>query len=297
MDATCRICGNPAEVGAVGGDAAACRTCAKRAQRRRLIFDVSESGTPRCDAPTSMEKAIDELSSPPEETRMLDLRDLARRTRRALATVPEVDEVDVPLSVREAILLVDSIAPASTEPAPAAVDPSPPSTPTSSSPGRRLHALYSGVGLLVVMAGLVVAEARMSQDVASAAGLTPDPPETTALLSAAPPTPSTDVMPVAVTPGAKLTATAAPSSTSAPRKAPPKAPPPRPRAPIPADTPEIQAAAEPKVVLLDAMAAAVAARSAPTTTPKVDCPPAPPGGSGTPSPCARAGTRTSPLRP
>jgi hypothetical protein len=307
MDATCKFCGNPAEVGAIEDGESTCGPCSKRAQRRRLIFDVGGGReTSRRDTPTPLEQALEALpSSPPEETRMLDLRDLARRTRQALETVPEIDEGDFPISVREAILMADSIAPASIEPARTEAAPPPPADPPPSSPDsttRRLNALYSGVGLLLVMAALVVAKARMGREVASAAPLTPEQSEPITLLSATSQAPSADALPAAVTPGATTRATAAPiTTTSAPRKAPPRPAPPPPKKPAPADTTEVRAATEPtvapKVVLLDAMAAAVAAHSSPTSAPKVDCPPAPPGGSGTPSPCARGATRTSPLRP
>ena len=237
---------------------------------------------------------------------MLDLLDLAERTRQALATAPEADDGDVPLNVHEAILLVDSIAPASIEDpppldvAPVAAPPAPPTPTTSSTPARRrLRAIYSGAGLLVLMATMVLVQARMGREVASAAALRPDPGETTALLPEAPQTPSIAAPPVATT--RAPTAPPATTATTSP-KGPPRAPaPPRPRPPVAADTPDIRAAAEPtatpRVDLLDAMAAAVAARSAPPAAPKGDCPPIPPGRSGTPSPCARAGTRTSPLRP
>lgn len=312
MDATCRFCGKPATLGATLGEGATCGTCAKRDQRRRMIFDVSESGTSTRYTGAPSERPSSEPSSPPEEMRMLDLLALARRTRQALETVPEAADVDVPLSVREAILLVDSIAPASldappTRSAPPAIDappaqiePPPPPAKTSSTPARRrLHAIYSGVGLLVVMAAMVAAKATMGHEVASTAALAPEEAETTAPLSATPQAPSTAASPVATT-----QATTKPAVT--PPMAPPRPAPPRPKPPVaaPAETAVVRAAAEPtatpRVDLLDAMAAAVAAHSAPPgppAAPRVDCPPISPGGSGTPSPCARAGTRTSPLRP
>lgn len=309
MDATCRFCGKSAEFGAVGDGDAACGACARRAQRRRAIFDVSEIGTPSSrEADARPERAIDVPPSPPEEMRMLDLLDLAKRTRQALATAAEADSGDGPLSIHEAILLVDSIAPASMEepptieapsvPAPAAAPSAPPAARASAPPPRRrLHAIYSGIGLLVVMAAMVVAKARMGREVASAAALGPDPGETTAPLSETPQMPSTAAAPIATSKATTVT-----TATTSP-KAPPRAAPPRPKPPVaaPADPPDIRAAAEPtatpRVDLLDAMAAAVAAHSAPPTAPKGDCPATPPGGAGTPSPCARAGTRTSPLRP
>jgi hypothetical protein len=53
----------------------------------------------------------------------------------------------------------------------------------------------------------------------------------------------------------------------------------------------------PHVDLLDAMQEAVSRRSAPASAPKGDCPPTPGGGSGAPSPCARAAPRTLPPHP
>jgi hypothetical protein len=311
MEATCKYCRNPAEVAATDGSEATCEACSKRAQRRRLIFDVGESTTPRRNTPTPLETALGTLPSPEEpspheETRMLDLRDLARRTRQNLATVPDAEECDAPLSLREAILLVDSIAPASFDPAPAEVDPSPPPAPsplaTEAPPGharRRLRAVYSGLGVLVVMAGLVAAKARMVREEASAAGLDPAPTELVATQAASLVPPTTGVAPAAPAPSPTPRATAAPTAT--PRKVPVHAAPPRPRAPTPADTGERRAAAEPeappKVDLMDAIQAAVAAHSAPSSAPKGDCPPTAAGGSGTPSPCARGGTKTSPPHP
>jgi hypothetical protein len=309
MDATCRFCGKPAETGADGLGDATCGACAKRAQRRRAIFDVSEAGasSPR---EAGAERASDVPSSPPEEMRMRDLLDLARRTRQALATVPEADDSDALLSVHEAILLVDSIAPASLEEPPTieaaspATPPAPPPAKASPTPTRRrLHAIYSGIGLLVIMAAMVVAKARMGREVASAAALGPDRGETTAPPAETPETPSTAAPPVATiaTTGATKV-TPAPTATTSP-KAPPRAAPPRPKPPVaaPADPPEARVAAEPPatphVELLDAMAAAVASHSAPPAAPRVDSPPTPPGGPGAPSPSARAGTRTSPLHP
>jgi hypothetical protein len=310
MDATCRFCGKPAEFGAVGDGDAACGACARRAQRRRAVFDVSEIETPPSsrEGDARSERASDAPSSPPEEMRMLDLLALAKRTRQALATAPEADLGDGPLSVHEAILLVDSIAPASMEepptieatpiPAPAVAPEAPPAARASTPPPRRrMHAIYSGIGLLVVMAAMVVAKARVGREVASAAALGPDPGETTAPLSETPQTPSTAAAPVATTKATTVT-----TATTSP-KGPPRAAPPRPRPTVapPADSPEVRVAAEPTatphVELLDAMAAAVAAHSAPPAAPKGDPPPTPPGGSGAPSPSARAGTRTSPLRP
>jgi hypothetical protein len=291
MDATCRFCGNPAEVVTTDGDST-CGACSKRAERRRLIFDVSEGAAPPRD------KEHSAPSSPPEETRMHDLRDLAMRTRASLATARRADDLDVPLDVREAILLIDSIAPASIDPARAAVDPSPPSSPpsspvpTTSRPAtRRLRAVYSGVGLLVIMAGLVVAKAQVGREVASAAGLAPEQVETTALLPATAQAPSTEAPLIAARPTAAPSVTAAP--TAPPQKTKARPAPPRPKAPTPAETPEIRAAAEPtaapRVDLLDAMQAAVAAHSAPAAAPKVNCTPGAPSGSG----CPRAATGAS----
>jgi hypothetical protein len=304
MDATCRFCGKPDEIGATLDKDARCGACAKRARQRRAIFDVSESGTPPRDATTRPDQEASVLPSAPEETRMLDLRDLAKRTRQALATVPEKDDADALLNVREAILLVDSIAPASLdEPppiaaAPADADPSPPAVRTSSTPARRrLNAIYSGVGLLFVMAAMVVAKANMGREVASAAALAPEQVETPA-----PPSTTTQPAPTAAAPRAPATAATAKPAVTPPR-APPRAAPPRPKAPVaaPADTPEVRAAAEPTatphVELLDAMAAAVAAHSAPPAAPKVDCPPGAAGGSGTTSPCPRTETKASPTHP
>jgi hypothetical protein len=301
MDATCKFCGNPAEVATTDRGEAECATCSKRAQRRRLIFDVSEGTTHRRHAPTPLEEALEGLASPHEETRMLDLRDLARRTRERLATAPEAEECEVPLSVREAILLVDSIAPTSIDPAPAEVDPSTPATPAtpaSSSPARRrLRAVYSGIGILIVMAGIVAAKARMGREEASAAALAPTQTEAIPPLSTPSELPIADVSPVAPAPRPTPKGTAAPTST--PRKVPGRAAPPRPRPPSPADTPEIRAATEPgattHVDLMGAIEAAVAAHSPPSSAPKGDCPPTAAGG--TPPPCARGGTKTSPLRP
>ena len=42
MDATCKFCGKPAEFEVAAGGGATCGRCAKRAERRRLIFDVGE---------------------------------------------------------------------------------------------------------------------------------------------------------------------------------------------------------------------------------------------------------------
>ncbi len=290
MDATCRLCGNPAVVVTADG-ASTCGACAKRAERRKLIFDVTEGATAPRPAASSTP------SSPPEETRMHDLRDLAKRTQASLATVPRADELDVPLDVREALLLIDSIAPASIDPAAPAVDPAPAPSPlpAASRPAtRRLRAIYTGLGLLVIMASLVVAKAQMGREVASAAGLAPDEGQATALLLPTPLATAAEAAPVAAGP------TAAPSVTAAPTAPPPKPKarpaPPRPR-PTPADTPEIRAAAEPAatphVDLLDAMQAAVAAHSAPPAAPRVNCAPGAPGGPG----CPRAATGASPDHP
>lgn len=309
MDATCKICGNPAEVGAMAGAGATCASCAKRAERRRLIFDVGESPTSGRETPTPQEGAPAGESSPPEETRMVDLLNLARRTRESLANTPGKETLEIPISVREAILLVDSISPASIEPAPLApaplavglglgldADPYPLGAPTSPTPARRrLHAIYSGIGLLVVMAGLVVAKARVGQEVASAAGLAPGEGESTTALTATPQTPATAASPVVAAPTSTTTPTATAAPAATPRRAPIRPAPTRPKAPAADGAPEMRASADATPPthsdLLGAMAAAVAAHSAPSSAPKVDSTPAPP------SPSVRGEPRTSPLHP
>ena len=315
MDATCKICGDPADVGAKAGAGATCASCTKRAERHRLIFDVGESPTSGREPPTPREGAPAAESSPREETRMVDLLNLARRTRESLANTPEKETLEIPISVREAILFVDSISPASIEPAPPAppplevgLDPAPYplGAPTSPTPARRrLQAIYSGIGLLVVMAGLVVAKARVGQEVASAAGLTPEAGESTATLTATPQTLATPASPVFAAPKSTTTPTVAPAAT--PRRAPTRPAPTRPKAPADDGAPEMRASADSTPPshsdLLGAMAAAVAAHSAPSSAPKVDSTPAPPGGPGgpggpgAPSPSVRGEPRTSPLHP
>lgn len=306
MDATCKICGNPAEIATTGGGRVPCASCARREGRRRLIFDVGEKTASARATEAQHDDERRAPPSPPEETRMLDLQSLAKRTRDSLASLPyqePTETLEVPLSVREAILLVDSIAPASIEPAPIDVVPYPLGEPTSPSPARRrLRAVYSGAGLLVVMAGLVVAKARMGQEVASAAAIVPGGGESTALLMTAPESPAATASPTVATPAP--TATVAPAPTVAPaatpHHAPTSQPKARPRAPV-VDAPDTRAStdptATPRVDLLGAMAAAVAAHSAPPSAPRVDSTPAPPALPETRTPSAPAGTRTSPLHP
>ena len=296
MDATCKTCGNSAQIEATAGGGLPCAACVKRADRRRLIFDVGERPTSAPATKAAGDEGRSAASSPPEETRMLDLLSLARRSQERLATLPRLETLEVPLSVREAILLVDSIAPASIEPAPVDVAPAPPGEPTSPSPTRRrLHAVYSGAGLLVVMAVLVVVKAQMGQEVASAAGIVASVDEATAMLLA---TPATAPSPVIAAP------TPTPAVTVAPTAAPRRAPTPTPPRPAPthpkataADAPEARASADPTatphVDLLGAMAAAVAAHSAPPSAPRA----AMPGEPKAPSPSAPGAARTSPLRP
>jgi hypothetical protein len=322
MDATCRSCGKPAEVSAMEGAEATCAACSERAQRRRLIFDVSAtkaSAAPAAPAPPPLPAetpdtfAFEGPPSPHEETRMLDLRDLVRLSRLSLARRSQ-EEHEPPLSVREAVLLVDSIAaPAVLEPPKAEVEASEPieeirpveasRSVEGASPGparRRLRAIYSGLALLIVMVGLIAVRANIAREDTSTARLAPEQPELVAQMSSTQEQPATDISSPAPAPSARPSATAAPTAT--PRKTPVmRPPPPRPRAPAPADTAESRAAAAPEttphVDLLDAMQAAVSKRSAPASAPKGDCPPTPGGGSGAPSPCARAAPRTSPLRP
>lgn len=241
---------------------------------------------------------------------MLDLRDLMRLTQLSIAPPPPPpDDLIAPLSVREAALLLDSIAPSSIDPAPAEVaapQPSLPDAPTSPSPARRrLRAVYSGFTVLIVMASLVAIKGRVTREEASAAGLTPmqgelfpEPAEPDTRTATRPEAPSEGALKTASGPSAKPNATAAP--TSKPRKAPVPAAPPR-RPPTPMENGPSRAAAAPApepaphVDLMEAMSAAVAAHDAPPRAPKGDCPPTP---AGSPlSPCARAGTRTSPLPP
>lgn len=323
MDATCRSCGKPAEVSAMAGAEVTCAACSGRAQRRRLIFDVSTSkasappappGLPAPPAETPLTSAFEGPPSPHEETRMLDLRDLVRLSRERLATTRSQEEQEPPLNVREASLLVDSIAaPAVLDPPKIEVGASEPieeirpieasRSVEAASPGpapRRLRAVYSGLALLIVMVGMVAVRARIAREEVSAARLAPEQPEQAAQLSSTQEQPAADTPKAAPVPSAPPSATAAPTAT--PRKTPVIRPAlPRPRAPAPADTAESRAAAAPEttphVDLLDAMQAAVSKRSAPASAPKVDCPPTPGGGSGAPSPCARAAPRTSPLRP
>jgi len=305
MDATCKICGNPSGIPAMVGAETTCAACSKRALRRRMIFDVSESTRPPEPESTPLETEPFE----PEETRMLDLRDLMRLTQESLPPPPRPpDDLTVPLSVREAILLVDSIAPSSLDPAPAEVaapQPSLPDAPTSPSPARRRsRAVYSGLTVLVVMASLVAIKGRMAREEASAAGLTAERAEPSVRMVSRPAPAAEDALPAAptpsATPGVKPSATAAP--TSMPRKAPVRLAPPRPRAPAPVEAApnraEVAPEPAPPVDLMEAMSAAVAAHSAPSRAPKGDCPPTPANGSGTPpSPCARGGTKTSPPHP
>lgn len=305
MDATCKFCGKPAEFEVAPGDGTTCGRCAKRAERRRLIFDVGEGPSSGREAEAPQDPARSMEPSPPEEMRMFDLLNLAKRTRDSLTTLDGAETLEVPLSVREAILLVDSIAPAAIAPASFGVDShplGPPSStpspsPTSSTPTRRrLRAVYSGVGLLAVMAALVVVKASVGREVASAAGLAPDPSESAAVLLATPQTQATSAPPVVAAPTTAPKAPAAPATM--PRRAPTQPTPTRPRAP--ADTPQIRVAADaptPPVDLLGAMAAAVAARSAPSGAPRVGSPASPPGGSGALSPSDRGEPRTSPLHP
>lgn len=299
MDATCKMCGNSAQIEATAGGGITCAACAKRADRRRLIFDVGERPTSAREAKAPGDEGRAAESSPLEETRMLDLLNLARRTQESLATLPGPETLEVPLSVREAIMLVDSIAPASIDPAPVDVAPYPLGMPPSPSPTRRrLHAVYSGAGLLVVMAGLVVAKARMGQEVASAAGIVANPGEATAMLIATTATPTTTASPVVAAPTTTPAATVAP--TAAPRRAPaPRPAPTHPKAPA-ADAPDARASADstatPHVDLLGAMAAAVAAHSAPPSAPRAAIPGAS-GATEAPSPSAPGAARTSPLHP
>ncbi len=119
MDATCRSCGNPAEVAATEDAEAACAQCSKQAERRRLIFDVTASDTPaaRARARARWEAESEGPPSSSEETRMLDLRDLARISRESLASLPAKEEHEAPLNLHDAILLVKSITPSAVAPA------------------------------------------------------------------------------------------------------------------------------------------------------------------------------------
>ena len=322
MDATCRSCGSPAEVAATEDAEAACAQCSKLAERRRLIFDVTASDTPaaraRARARARREAESEGPPSSSEETRMIDLRDLARISRESLASLPAKEELEAPLNLHDAILLVKSITPSavapakvevaegvadavSAEAAPEAEDaeveaPRPVEVASSSPARRRWRAAYSGVVLLIVMAGLVAAKAKIAREKAYASGMSSGAREVTAPMSSTPPLPAADVAVVASAPSTQPSAGAAP--TAAPRKTPAVRPvAPHLRAPAPADTADPRADATPHVDLLDAMQAAVARHSAPPAVVKGDCPPAPEGSSGAPSPCARAAPRTSPLHP
>jgi hypothetical protein len=282
-----------------------------------MIFDVSDSAPPpKAEAPPPLEAEPGEPGEP-EETRMLDLRDLMRLTQRSLAPPPPpppLDDVNEALSVREAILLVDSIAPLALDPEPRAVAealPAPreaPPSPTSPSPAqRRLRAVCSGLTVLVVMASLVAIKGRMARDEAAAAGLLADHVQPAARVPATPEPPSEEALKGEPPPSAVPAAPAAPAAPkAAPRKVPVRPAPPRRPAPAPAPAPvdtglnhaEVAPEATPHVDLMEAMTAAVAAHATPSSAPKVDCPPTPANGSGTlPSPCARAGTRTLPPPP
>jgi hypothetical protein len=324
MDATCRSCGNPAELPATEDAEAACGPCSKQAELRRLIFDVTASDTPAARARARARREA-ESEGPPssnEETRMLDLRDLARISRESLASLPAKEEHEAPLNLNDAILLVKAITPSAAAPAKVEVvegiadtvsaeatsevegaeveAPRPVEVASSSPARRRWRAAYTGVALLIVMAGLVAAKAKIAREKAFASVLSSRVHEVTGQMSSTPPLPTVDVAVVASTPSAQPSAGAAPTAT--PRKTPPIRPgAPHPRAPAPADTSDPRAGAgtdaAPHVDLLDAMQAAVARHSAPPSAVKVDCPPGPEGSSGAPSPCARAAPRTSPLHP
>ncbi|MEO5731210.1 MAG: hypothetical protein ABIV93_29725 [Byssovorax sp.] len=269
---------------------------------------------PPAETPLASAFELEGPPSPHEETRMLDLRDLVRLSRERLATTRSQEEQEPPLSVREASLLVDSLAaPAALDPPKVEVEASEPieeirpieasRSVEAASPGparRRLRSVYSGLALLIVMVGMIAFRAKMAREEASTATLAPEQPELAAQLSSTQEQPAADIPTAAPVPSARPSATAAPTAT--PRRPPVMRPAlPRPRAPAPADTAESRAAAAPEttphVDLLDAMQAAVSRSSAPASAPKVDCPPTPGGGSGAPSPCARAAPRTSPLRP
>lgn len=326
MDATCRSCGNPAEVAATEDAEPACAQCSKRAEQRRLIFDVTASDTPAARARARARREA-ESEGPPssnEETRMIDLRDLARISRESLASLPAKEEHEAPLNLNDAILLVKSIAPPAAPPVKAGVaedvadavsaeaapdveeaeleGPRPVEVASSTPARRRWRAAYSGVGLLIVMVGLVAAKAKIAREKAYASVLSSKAHEVTSQMTSTPPLPTADVAVVASAPSARPSAGAAPSAT--PRKTPairPVAPHPRAPAPTPADTADSRAGAgpdaTPHVDLLDAMQAAVARHSTPPSVVKQDCPPAPEGSSGTLSPCARAAPRTSPPHP
>jgi hypothetical protein len=330
MDVTCRSCGNPAEVAVTEGAEATCGLCSKEAELRRLIFDVTASDTPAARARArarARREAESEGPSSNEETRLLDLRDLARISRESLASLPPKEEIEAPLNLHDAILLVKSITPAAVEPvkievaeeaviaaaapdtddAEIEIDAPRPVVVTSASPARRRwRAAYSGVALLIVMAGLVAAKAKIAREKAFAAVQRSEARESTAQVSSTAPPPAAEAAVAASMPSALPSAGAAPTST--PRKTPATHPvAPRPRAPAPApapapvDTADPRASAGPEatphVDLLDAMQAAVSRHSAPPSVVKGDCPPGPEGSSGAPSPCARAAPRTSPLHP
>jgi hypothetical protein len=344
MDATCILCGNPADVATIEGAEALCAACAKRAKRRSLIFDVSTTAAPRESTPTptptpTLEVAFDdreEPSSQQQETRMLDLRDLARLTRESLAALPRAEEPEAQLSVHEALRLVDSLAPTALVPAPvdlgsaseaanesesesksASEAPRLAATTPSRPARRRLRAAYGGFTLLIGVGALLAVKARSERETSSAA-IAPEPteqaePMTQSELAAplsATPTPSVkDVASVAPAQGTSAKATSATTTTPAvAAKRVPVAPPPspslppaRPRTPAPAAVEENRATAEPDatphVDLLGAMQAAVEKRSSTPGAVKGGCVPTPGAAPGAPSPCARATPRTSPLRP
>lgn len=320
MDATCRLCGNPADVATTEGADGLCAACAKRAQRRRSIFDVSTTAAPEkpAAAPPGPEEPPaprgEDLSALQEEMRLIDLRDLARRTQEGLAARAPVDDSEAPLLVHEAVMLVDSLAPASLgaatndeETSPEARDPAPASTPfptPAEAAQKRWRAAGSGAALLLVMGTLVAVKARL-RDEAPSEALTPEQAD-----PAAPASPER-TGPVSTTqdPSSKEGASGAPSAippakptstpASAPKRAPvshPSPPPSRPRAPAPAAPADNRGAADPAahIDLLDAMQAAVAKHSAPPGAPKRGCPPASGAAPGSP-PCPRAAPRTSNL--
>lgn len=317
MDATCRSCGNPAEVAATEDAEAACEPCSKQAELRRRIFDVSASDTPAARRRARREAESEGPPSSNQETRMIDLRDLARISRESLASLPSKEEQEAPLNLHEATLLVKSITPPALAPAKvevaeeavnaeaaldteeAFVEASRPVEVAASSPARRRwRAATSGVALLIVMAGLVAAKAKIAREKAFAAMLSAGAREPAAQVASTAPQPAADVAIAASAPSALPSA----APTSTPRKPPmirPVAP--RPRAPAPVETTDPRASAgpdtPPHVDLLDAMQAAVARHSTPPAVVKGDCPPAVEGGSGTPSPCARGAPRTSPPHP
>jgi hypothetical protein len=291
MDATCKICGNPSGIPATVGAETTCAACSKRAQRRRMIFDVSanESGRESMRPPPPEPTPVETGPSEPEETRMLDLRDLMRLTQQSLAPPPPqpLEDLNAPLSVHEAALLVDSIAPASFDPALTEVAARPtilPEAPTSPSPARRrLRAVCSGFTVLVVMASLVAIKGRMAGEEASAAGLDPaqaelfpSQVEQDARMATSPVPAPEGALTATPTPSAKPSATVAP--TSAPRRAPVRSAPPPRRTPTPVENgpsraaaaPEAPPEATPPVDLMKAMNDAVKAHDAPPRAPKGD---------------------------